>query len=436
MQIIKKFKTNDRIVRVRALSDDEANALFWVFIKNKGNNQQKQIVKTLSETIRDRDCWLECDCDTKEDEHALMTIALSHKDNYYLQHINSRGDHNTNCRFKGSATFSGGSSNQVKRVSKSNLLRLHVRGGLGDEDKKEKNKKSESPSSKSTVTKYPRLARFLYCLLEDARLNRVHCNSVNISDSYKALRQAARKYQLEKGIKASEFLFTYPDIEQIKQKLKGSLSRWGEARPYALCVAVASDIVGNKIIFKYKAKEIVVELNGILKKSSGRLGEDSKPYLVIFTVTDSNDDIGHFKPYNGFAVPVLSPFELIPVDSRYERMVLEKLKYRARWWHQQKLTATVIKPLFDESVMIDGELLNCLPDIVVETPKHNIVFEVMGSHEQTYIDRKERTTKVMRELGEYIEFDALEAEKTNNWDEMLNKKVSQLSALVFKGNQK
>jgi hypothetical protein len=30
-----------------------------------------------------------------------------------------------------------------------------------------------------------------------------------------------------------------------------------------------------------------------LKKSSGRVGEDSKPYLVIFIVIDANDDIGH-----------------------------------------------------------------------------------------------------------------------------------------------
>lgn len=433
MKIIKKFKSNDRIVPVRSLSEDESNALFWVFIKNKGNHNQKKIVKTLSEYIRDRECWLECDCDVAKGTHALMTVALSHKDNYYLQHINSRGEHNDNCRFKGSSTFSDGSSNEVKRVSKSNLLRLHVRGGLGDEDKKEKGQNS---SSKSTATKYPRLARFLYSILEDAKLNQIDAKAITIADKYKKIRQAASKYQLEKGIKASEFLFTYPDIEQIKAKLKGSLSQWGESRPYALCVAVASDVIGNKLIFKYKAKEIIVELGGTLKKSSGRLGEDSKPYLVIFTVTDANDDIGHFKPYNGFCVPVLSPFDLMPVDSRYERMVLEKLKLRAKWWRDQKLTATLIKPLFDESIMIDGEVNNCLPDIIVETPKHNIVFEVMGSHEQAYIERKERTTKVMRELGEYIEFDALDAEKTNRWDEVLNKKVSQLSALVFKGNGK
>ncbi len=297
MQIIKKFKTNDRVVSIRLLSEDETNALFWVFIKNKGNHQQKQTVKMLSEYIRDRECWLDCDCEVEEGSHALMTIGLSHKDNYYLQHINSRGEHHKACRFKGVPRSSGTSNNEVKRVSKTSLLKIHVRGGLGEDNEKEKSEKS---LSKSTATKYPRLARFLYSIIEDAKLNQLSIESVKIGDTYKKLRQVASKYQLEKGIKASEFLFTYPDIEQIKIKLEASLSRWGDSRPYALCIGVASDIVDNKLIFSYKNREIVVKLQGTLKKSSGRLGEDSKPYLVIFSVTDSNDDIGNFKPFNGF----------------------------------------------------------------------------------------------------------------------------------------
>ncbi len=434
MRIIKKFKANDRIVPIRSLNHAEIEAMFWVFIKSKGTLQQQEIVKTLSEFARDRHCWFECNCEVEEGTHALMTIGLSHKNNYYLQHVNSRGEHHESCRFKGEPGATGTSSDAVKRISKASVLKIHVRGGLGEgDDHKENEKKSQGKA-----TKYPRLARFLYSLLEDARLNQLSLDQVDVRDTYQKLRQAAKNYKLEKNIKASELFFTYPDIEQIQVKLRASLPKWGESRPYALCVAVASDIVGNSLIFKYpkQQKDIVVELHGILKKSSGRLGEGSKPYLVIFTVTDSNDDIGHFKPFNAFCVPVLSFFELVPVDSRYERMVLEKLKVRAKWWRDQKLTATVIKPLFDESVVIEGKQESCLPDIVIETPGHNIIFEVMGSHEDEYVERKKRTIEVMRKLGEYVEFDALGAEKANVWDEYLSKKVSQLSALVFKGNGK
>ena len=60
----------------------------------------------------------------------------------------------------------------------------------------------------------------------------------------------------------------------------------------------------------------------------------------------------------------------------------------------------------------------------------------MGSHEDEYIERKQRTVSAMQAIGEVIEFDALRADKTNQWDERLKPPMSKLSALVFKGNKR
>jgi hypothetical protein len=221
MRIIKKFKANDRIVPIRSLSHEEIEALFWVFIKNKGTLQQEEIVKTLSEFARDRHCWFECNCEVEEDTHALMTIGLSHKNNYYLQHVNSRGGHHESCCFRGEPGATGTSSDAVKRIRKAGVLKIHVRGELGGKDHKEKEKKSQGKASK-----YPRLSRFLYSLLEDAGFNQLSLDQVDVRDTYHKLRQAAKKYKLEKNIEASELFFTYPDIEQIQGKLKASLPKW------------------------------------------------------------------------------------------------------------------------------------------------------------------------------------------------------------------
>ena len=133
-------------------------------------------------------------------------------------------------------------------------------------------------------------------------------------------------------------------------------------------------------------------------------------------------------------MPVFSKYALIPVDSDFERQVLKTIKQWSRWWIQDKqLQVEVIKPIFDIPVDIAGEVHYCKPDFLIVTPNQRIVFEVMGSHEESYIERKKRTTSIMAKLGKIIEFDALQAEIENCWQSHLDQKIRQLSACVFKG---
>lgn len=432
MRIVEKFKKGAETVALREIRNNDAKSLYWVFVKNKGSPAQKQRAESIAEFMKDQDGWLECSCDAESPP--LMTIGLSVKGNYYLQRINSRGKHHQKCDFKGVDRPNISGAGEIKPCSKRKPLRLHRRGAIEESETK---KTSRESNNSGTSSKYPRLAQVLYTWIEEAGLNTLSVFSKeSISDRFESLRSAASSYQLEKGIKASRFLWTYPDVEQMALRLEKTKNQWPEnSRPYALCIAVADQIDGKTLRFVFKEKTIEVTLLGDVKQSSGRIGAHSGPFLVVFTVTDTTDEKGVYKPLNAFYVPVYSKFQLIPVDSVYERRVLTVIEQRARWWTKdQRLKARVIKPLFDIKEFCNGELQASRPDFLIETPKKRIIFEVMGSHEDDYQERKERTVEYMRAIGDVIEFDALNADKTGCWDENLKQHISRLSAMVFKGN--
>ena len=95
-----------------------------------------------------------------------------------------------------------------------------------------------------------------------------------LPNQYHLLKGVAASYQLEKGIDADEFLFTYPDINYIAYKLKESEGRWPAfSRAYGLCISVADRIENKTLHFDFKENPVEVTLTGRLTPSSGRGGK-------------------------------------------------------------------------------------------------------------------------------------------------------------------
>jgi len=431
MRLVKKFKPNQPIIVVRDLEHDERLALISAFVEDDAEDQELEKARSILEFVRDHEAWIECDC--LDSSRALLTVAISAKGRHYLRHLSARSRHENRCPFKETNwqydPFNGG----LSPFGKKRPLRVHRRAGLDDS----KEAKKESVRSGGSA-RYPCLARILYTWITEAGLNYLpSSDEEKLSDRFKLLKQVASEYELEEGVNASQCFFTYPDVDQMVVRLKETEHLWpSDSRPYALCVSIADDVIGNLIRFSFKEKTIEVELEGIIKKSSGRLGENSGPFLVIFTVTDTLEERGIYRPFSSFVVPVFSKAHLIPVDSTYERRVLERLRNGARWWINDKgLKVKISKPLFDmRAFNLAGEEDFVKPDFVIETPKEKIIFEIMGSYEDEYLERKKRVIPVMKSIGEVIELDALGADQSGCWDERLKRAMSRLSALVFRGN--
>ena len=431
MDIVRKFKAGETTYKLKAITEQEANALFWVFVKNNGSDSQRHIAQSIAQYLKDHDGWLRCHC--RAGDLPLITAGISINNHYYLRHLNARAEHDKHCRFKAIDRPNLQYEHHAKPCSKNVPLRLHRLGVVSQEGKSKEKKEAHNHCG----NRYPRLARVLYSFIDDARLNQFTIeDKLRLADRYHLLQKAVAPYQLERGIKASDYLFTYPDVGRMAEKLEESKHCWPEhSRAYAICISIADQVVNNTLHFNFKDSPVEVTLSGKLIPSSGRVG-NSSPFLVIFTVTDTTDEPGVYKPFNGFYVPAYSKSRLIPVDSSYEREVLKLIAHRAHWWQQKHgLKFKIIKPLFDIKTLCEGQLQTARPDFLIETPNRNIIFEVMGSHEDEYLERKRRTLKIMQEIGEVIEFDAFYADRSGHWDKTLKDSVSKLTTAVFNGNE-
>lgn len=429
MDIIPKFKKDETPKSIRELSCEETILLRSVFVERKPRKDDGVSACILADEIRDGNAWIRCDC--KNDKNPIMTFALSDSDSYHLMRINHRGIHTSDCKFKGiDYADSGAKKSQHKRVNKNKPLCLHRRG----KSVTPQGKSNATPKSGSTQSAYPRLARTLYDWIEESHLNLLSIEKTSIAEQFKQLKAVTKRYKFEKGINASDFVFTYPNVEQMADKLEKTAQKWQGKRPYAVCIAIADRVEDKTAYFDYKQNPVSVTFSGTVTKSSGRLGKESTPYLIIFTVTDSSDNIGFYKPFDAYYVPVYSKFQLIPVDSRYERDVLKTLVGWGKWWKDSGLTLFIKKPLFDIKIRDEEGVYASKPDVVFIAPTLNVILEVMGSHEDEYIERKERLRESMQAIGEVVEFDALDAEKTRTWDTTLKQKLKHVSKLIFDGS--
>ena len=429
MDIVPKFKKDETPKSIRELSGDEVALLRRVFVERKPKKDDEISACVLADEIRDGKAWIRCDC--KNEKNPLMTFALSDGDSYHLMRINHRGMHTPDCKFKGiDYADSAANKSQHKRVNKNKPLCLHRRGKSATPQ----GKPSAKPKEGGKQSAYHRLARTLYDWIEESRLNLLSIEKTSIVEQLRQLKAVTKNYKFEKGVNANEFVFTYPNVEQIVTKLEQTADKWQGKRPYAVCICIADRIEENTAYFDYKQNPVSVTFSGTVTKSSGRLGKESAPYLIIFTVTDASDNVGVYKPFDAYYVPVYSKFQLIPVDSRYERDVLKKITGWGKWWKDSGLQVYVKKPLFDIKVRDEDKMYASKPDVLFITPKSNVILEVMGSHEETYVERKERVRENMEAIGDVVDFDALEAEKENTWDATLKQKLKQVSKIMFDSN--
>lgn len=94
----------------------------------------------------------------------------------------------------------------------------------------------------------------------------------------------------------------------------------------------------------------------------------------------------------------------VPVDSGLERQTLEGIAEVATWLKGKAGELTLVKPLFDIEVEVEGEKGFVLPDFIIQAKmpdgrEHSVVIETMGYTDDEYCERKTEQHKGMRTLG-------------------------------------
>lgn len=426
MYLVKKQHPEQSIGRIR---EDTRQLLIRSQSQPLNAMEEQRLVRLLNDW-RERGYWIACDC--KRSEPPLMTVTRRDNGTLYITRINARGDHADHCPMKG-LSYKRSTNRSVSVTQACDMdavLNLH-------RDAKsvatQKDNTEETDNSRQAGGYTPRLARVLYTLLTKAKLNLIDINALSVVDQYQQLNQAAKQLKVSQQLPLSEVLYTHPKGVRIAFKTLNDQKKAGlwEDKPYAVAVLVVDEIEDHDLICQLKDETLKLHVEGQLKFVSGRLGEQSGPYLVIFTITDTAEKPGFYAPYNAYAMPVVSKGLLVPVDSRYERMVIQALRKWLPWWQKKGLNVTIEKPLFDEEVMVDGESDVVRPDIILRTANKSCTLEVGGSLDKSYLERKARMHELMSQHRRVFNFDAISAEKAQRFDESLTALIKQISAYFF-----
>ena len=392
-------------------------------------SDDKKEILLLCKTIHERDLWLQCDC-LNAGFQPVFRFNRASSGSLYLHHITSRAEHAQHCVFK-ERIWSAQEKKITKtalHIKKSTPLNLVSKKSMGILALKQEEKSQQNTSFSSN--RRSQLCQALYRLLDDAGVNII--SPTNKVSPFKAIEQAALSIEIQPKKRLRDYLYINPSsFYKAAYMLKADQTYWPkEIRKHALMLVKVKEAYEQSMdVFLPNGSIQKIEISNRIYRSSGRFGVRTSPFMALILITDSTETTNFYQPFNAFIVPCYSEKTFIPVDSYYEREVLRRLFALQFEWIQKGYVLEVIKPLFDIKVESNGsEVEGVLPDFILRTPKKQIIIEVNGSHEQEYLQRKQRVHQLMSQLGTVLSFDAYAAEKENRFNQGIAQFIAQIKA--------
>lgn len=425
MWAVKKFPRGKYKAKgVFLISDPDKQRLINVFVNGESaSSNEIQKAFRFAQSLRERDFWIECDCVHGKEKPYLSVGQKNGR--IYLIHMNGRGLHKKTCPFFSLPVPTFNCISRPKRWSEGSILHLHQSISQIDFISNNNDRRHKVDAVQRN---FPKLGKLLLSLLHNSGLNQLANHKLNINDQFFKLHDSIKSYFLEPGIPASDYFFTFPEyLDSAKHLLKKKNLQWPKnSRPHFLFALLIDSIDDSIAICRRKFKPFPIKFYGSVKFLSERVAS-SGPFIFLFSYTDSPNFPGRYVPYNAFGIPVLCRYLLIPVESNYERKVLEKLNESLSTWEDEGVKVTIEKPLFDVKV---GDT-SVRPDFILSSKSKRVILEVQGSDNPEYLERKHRTHNAMRNLGELVSFDAYQAKKRNQWNSDISKMVKEISKILL-----
>jgi hypothetical protein len=263
-------------------------------------------------------------------------------------------------------------------------------------------------------TRRPRIARLLLTLIEDAGLNRIDSlfpiPSRSVSESVNMLRNVTEQNEFIRGRLLSEIVRFSPGIsengrEQLMKTLERPDAHWPANKTRMFFqIFTSTKVSRDEVSFIWPDGELVFRPERGLSINGEAQDGARPPYWVILAFRRGMD--GSVICSEGYAHALFRRGCPVPVDSGLERGTLESLSEAAEWLSKKSdaPALSLVKPLFDIEVDLEGEKGFVLPDFIVTARDltgsiHQVVIETMGYTDEEYCLRKAEQHKGMRTLG-------------------------------------
>jgi len=352
--------------------------------------------------------WIACDClDDGEAPPILTPAFLSEADTYYLRRLTSakRPEHRTNCPF-----FREQATNRLSEVRTHDSAAEPPIGNFEvlrpAPENLAQRPETDATDDRTRQGSIPRLARLLWRLMALSGLN--HCPSLREEDPERSIKRefqrlayAAARVEIAPGVELGRAFWTHAQplhSRRVYAALRTLASQWPRGHaPQAFLALFARQVRGSTIEV---ADGHPVVLANRVQSPSIRGNRIKGPYLVLVVVGQYPEAHG-FAALRGYAQPIFGGHRFVPVDSEFERLVLQELLDLRRTLDGAGWSLSIEKPLFDTLTPLGA----CRPDFVLEACERNtgeirrIVVEAMGSHDPDYLASKAVTYPRMMQIA-------------------------------------
>lgn len=412
MKLIKKKAPRGALKRW--LSEDEETAIKNFYGRKQVRNaQERELAENVIYEMLEKDLWLHCSC-VGGDTSALNNVKLR-RETQTLFLSGFGHNHAPSCPlhrvFKGDEDTTG-SGTRKNAGSK----RLDYRDFLPNNESEATIKAPGSAvftgQDRTRRKRRPRLARLLLTLIEDAGLNTFSPISPLPNQAPRtwlaALAASAEAQEFVRGRRLSEIVRFQPTMgeaaqEKLMQEMERPDASWPAGKARIFYQIFMSELVTREhVTFTWKdgerrfTPEKGVSINGESQEGV------RPPYWVILAFKRSAE--GSLKCSEGYAHALFRRNCPVPVDSRLERQTLESIAEVSSWLQGKAGELTLVKPLFDIEVDVEGEKGFVLPDFIIQVKmpdgrEHAVVVETMGYTDEEYCERKAEQHKGMRTIG-------------------------------------
>lgn len=281
------------------------------------------------------------------------------------------------------------------------MIKIKHASGTGSTGKLVTTKSSISLASSGKTL--PSLARVLFTLMDKAELNCFRSKSRSLSSDGSAIEGVASNQYMDSTKKLSAKDYVFGSLYKVKSKLKPRLKAdinkvWPDSlQHHGFIVDLVGDVVHDKINKVWNVKRAFgVELFPVQGKVTMPGAGTCGPYVMIGLITFDNV-LGEAIISQAYLQPALGYEDLYPVDSQLERDTFSLLRDVAI---KNKWSGSIIKPIYDEKIGTD----TCRPDFIIEMKgsPNKLIIETMGYDSDDYLERKERTHKIMECLGTVV----------------------------------
>jgi hypothetical protein len=275
---------------------------------------------------------------------ALLTVA----DTYYLRRLTgrTRPEHDINCPFFREQLFRAiTSARQPARNAPEGWFAVLRPPAVSLARAPE-----EEPTLRdSTSHGSPRLAKLMWRMLELSGRSRIPGHEDarrDITVEFAAVSTLAEKIDVAPGIPLSRVLFTHPrDWESLRifAVLRELAKNWPRGHePQAFLLVLARKVHEHSI----ETAGGEIKLATRLRHPGTREKPISGPDLTLVAI-GKHPDLSGYGALRAWAQPVHSGHHFIPVDSDFDRMIIEALLAARRILSQSGIALTATKPLFD-----------------------------------------------------------------------------------------